>query len=172
MMIANAEKERAGAELAYLPAVSTDGLAIMPGQEPFDYYGTERSTSAVWENRMTMDSWWQLATLDTLTAAELLDQTPFLVVHGKVDAFCTPDGAQAVFDRATGPKEIALDRQHEPHRHLRRTRARRPGVEARGRVHGARAQPTRDRAERFRRALELRGAAAARRGRRRVRATT
>ena len=104
--IENLERERSGGEIAYVPAVATDGPALMPGQEPFDYYGTERSTSAVWENRMTVDSRYQLLTLDTLSAAELLDQTPFLVVHGTVDTYCTPEGAQAIFDRATGPKEI------------------------------------------------------------------
>jgi fermentation-respiration switch protein FrsA (DUF1100 family) len=102
----NLERERNGGEIAYVPAVSTDGPALMPGQEPFDYYGTERSTSAVWENRMTVDSRYQLLTLDTLSAAELLDETPFLVVHGTVDTYCTPEGAQAIFDRATGHKEI------------------------------------------------------------------
>ena len=55
---------------------------------------------------MTVDSRYQLLTLDTLSAAELLDRTPFLVVHGTVDKYCTPEGAQAIFDRATGPKEI------------------------------------------------------------------
>ena len=55
---------------------------------------------------MTVDSRYQLLTLDTLSAAELLDRTPFLVVHGTVDTYCTPEGAQAIFDRATGPKEI------------------------------------------------------------------
>jgi len=55
---------------------------------------------------MTVDSRWQLTMLDSLTPAELLDQTSFLVVHGKVDAYCTPEGAQAVFDRAPGHKEI------------------------------------------------------------------
>jgi fermentation-respiration switch protein FrsA (DUF1100 family) len=104
--VENLERERRGGEIAYLPAVSPDGPALMPGQEPFDYYGTERSTSAVWENRMTVDSRYQLLTLDSFSAADLLDRTPFLVVHGKVDAYCTPEGAQAIFDRATGPKEI------------------------------------------------------------------
>jgi hypothetical protein len=104
--VENLEHERAGGEIAYVPAVNPDGPALMPGQEPFDYYGTERSRSDVWENRMTVDSRYQLLTLDTLSAAELLDRTPFLVVHGTVDAYCTPEGAQAVFDRATGPKEI------------------------------------------------------------------
>jgi fermentation-respiration switch protein FrsA (DUF1100 family) len=105
-VVANLERERAGGEIAYVPAVSTDGPAAMPGQEPFDYYGTERSKSAVWENRLTVDSFWQLMTLDALTAAELLDRTPFLVVHGTVDAYCTPEGARAVFEKASGPKEI------------------------------------------------------------------
>jgi fermentation-respiration switch protein FrsA (DUF1100 family) len=104
--VENLERERTGGEIAYLPAVSVDGPALMGGQEPFDYYGTERSKSAVWENRMTLDSRWQLLTLDSLSAAEFLDRTPFLVVHGKVDEYCTPEGAQAVYDRATGPKEI------------------------------------------------------------------
>ena len=104
--IENLERERAGGEIAYVPAVSTDGPALMPGREPFDYYGTARSTSAVWENRMTVDSRYQLLTLDTLSAAELLDETPFLVVHGTVDEYCTPQGAQAIYDRASGYKEI------------------------------------------------------------------
>jgi uncharacterized protein len=104
--IENLERERAGGEIAYVPAVATDGPALMPGQEPFDYYGTPRSTSAVWENRMTVDSRYQLLTLDTLSAAELLDETPFLVVHGTVDEYCTPQGAQAIYDRASGYKEI------------------------------------------------------------------
>jgi fermentation-respiration switch protein FrsA (DUF1100 family) len=104
--VENLDRERQGGEIAYLPAVSPDGAALMPGREPFDYYGTERSKSAVWQNRMTVDSRWQLLTLDSLGPAELLDRTPFLVVHGKVDEYCTPEGAQAVFDRATGPKEI------------------------------------------------------------------
>ena len=102
----NLEREREGGEIAYLPAVGVEGPALMAGEEPFAYYGTERSKSAVWENRMTVDSMWQLLTLDALTPAELLQRTPFLVVHGTVDEYCTPEGAQAVFDRATGPKEI------------------------------------------------------------------
>ncbi len=104
--VENLEAERESGEIAYLPAVSPDGPALMFGAEPFAYYGTERSTSAVWENRMTVDSRSQLLQLDAISAAELLDATPFLVVHGKVDGYCTPETAQAIFDRATGPKEI------------------------------------------------------------------
>jgi fermentation-respiration switch protein FrsA (DUF1100 family) len=112
-VVESLDRERAGGEIAYLPAVSADGPAAMPGQEPFDYYGTERSKSSVWENRLTVGSLWQLMTLDSVSAAEFLDRTPFLVVHGKVDEYCTPEGAQAIFDRATGPKEIEwLDSQN------------------------------------------------------------
>ncbi len=112
-VIDNFERERTTGEITYLPAVSPDGPALMFGSEPYEYYGTERSKSAVWENRMTLDSGWQLLTLDAISTAELLDRTPFLVVHGKTDAYCLPETAQAVFDRATGPKEIEwLDSQN------------------------------------------------------------
>ena len=105
-LVENLAREGAGGELAYIPAVSADGPAAMPQGEPFEYYGTERNKSVVWENRLTVDSIFQLLTLDALAAVELLDRTPFLVVHGRVDAFCTPEGAQIAYDRAPGPKEI------------------------------------------------------------------
>jgi fermentation-respiration switch protein FrsA (DUF1100 family) len=105
-VVSNLVRESEGGEVAYVPAVSLDGPAAMAGQEPYDYYGTERSKSDVWENRLSVDSFWQLMTLDALSAAELLDETPFLVVHGRVDGFCSPEGAQAVYDQAPGPKEI------------------------------------------------------------------
>jgi len=104
--LANMESEREGAEIAYLPACTVEGPSIMYGEEPFAYYGTERSKSAVWENKMTVDSIWQLLTLDSMSPAELLERTPFLVVHGTVDLYCTPEAAQEVFDRATGPKQL------------------------------------------------------------------
>ena len=134
--VENLERERTSGEMAYVPAVATDGPALMPGQEPFDYYGTERSTSAVWENRMTVDSRWQLLTLDALSAADLLDRTPFLVVHGTVDTYCTPEGAQAIFDRASTAEADRVDRDPEPHRHLRPPASSSSGGQARGEVPG------------------------------------
>jgi uncharacterized protein len=101
----NLARETLGGEIAYVPAVNLDGPALMAGDEPYAYYGTERSHSAVWENRMTVDSRWQLLTLDSLGAAPLVD-VPFLIVHGKTDDYCTPAGAQAAFDALGGPKEI------------------------------------------------------------------
>ncbi len=91
----------------YIPAVAADGAeAAMAGDEPYAYYGTDRSRSRLWENKVTRGSLHSLMTFDALGAAPLLDQTPLLVVHGKADAFCSPDLAAALHEEATGDKEI------------------------------------------------------------------
>jgi fermentation-respiration switch protein FrsA (DUF1100 family) len=90
-----------------LPAVAPDGtIAAMGGDEPFAYYGTQRSTAAHWENRVTYGSLHALMTFDALGAAPLLAATPLLVVHGRIDAYCAPELAEALYTDATGPKEI------------------------------------------------------------------
>jgi fermentation-respiration switch protein FrsA (DUF1100 family) len=91
---------------ARMPAVAADGPAAMGGREPWEYYGTERSTSPHWVNEVTASSLYSLMTLDVLSSAELLERTPLLLVHGTTDAYCSPDGAQALYDRATGPKRL------------------------------------------------------------------
>ncbi len=91
-----------------LPAVSPDGgRAAMGGREPWEYYGTARSTSPHWVNELTVASLYELMTLDTASAAQLLEQTPLLVVHGTTDAYCSPAAAQAVHDRSPGPRTLA-----------------------------------------------------------------
>ena len=98
-----------------LPAVAPgDGGAAMGGDEPFAYYGTERSAAAHWENRVTYGSLHALMTFDALGAAPLLTATPLQVVHGRTDAYCAPELAEALYADAAGPKEIVwLDaRQH------------------------------------------------------------
>jgi fermentation-respiration switch protein FrsA (DUF1100 family) len=90
-----------------MAAVAPDGApAAMGGQEPWDYYGTERSASAHWRNEVTVASLYELMSLDTLSSADLLEQTPLLLVHGTTDNYCSPAGAQAVYDRATGAKTL------------------------------------------------------------------
>jgi fermentation-respiration switch protein FrsA (DUF1100 family) len=89
-----------------MPAVSFDGPAAMGGREPWEYYGTERSASPHWVNDVTAASLYALMTLDVLSSADLLERTPLLVVHGTHDDYCSPAGAQALFDRATGPKTL------------------------------------------------------------------
>jgi uncharacterized protein len=90
-----------------LPAVAPDGgNAAMGGDEPFAYYGTGRSAATHWENRVTYGSLHSLMTFDALGAAPLLTATPLLVVHGRTDAYCAPELAEALYTDATGPKEI------------------------------------------------------------------
>jgi uncharacterized protein len=91
---------------ARMPAVAADGPAAMGGREPWEYYGTERSASPHWVNEVTAASLYSLMTLDVLSAADLLERTPLLVVHGTNDDYCSPEGAQALFDRAAGPKTL------------------------------------------------------------------
>lgn len=91
---------------ARMPAVSPDGPAAMGGHEPWEYYGTERSASPHWVNEVTASSLYSLMTLDVLSSADLLERTPLLVVHGTTDAYCSPEAAQALVDRATGPKRL------------------------------------------------------------------
>lgn len=55
---------------------------------------------------MTRRSLRALITLDAVPAADLLT-VPTLVVHGRVDAYCTPEAAQSTFDRvAAEHKEL------------------------------------------------------------------
>jgi fermentation-respiration switch protein FrsA (DUF1100 family) len=89
-----------------LSAVAPDGsTAAMAGDEPFAYYGTQRSAAENWENRVTYGSLHALMTFDALGAAPLL-AAPLLVVHGRTDAYCAPELAESLYTDATGPKEI------------------------------------------------------------------
>jgi uncharacterized protein len=91
----------------YMPAVAPDGgEAAMGGEEPFAYYGTARSSSPHWRNQVTRGSLHSLMTFDALGAAELLAGTPLLIVHGKTDAYCSPELAQALYERKPGEKEL------------------------------------------------------------------
>ena len=102
-----AQRQFETGEVEYLAAVSNDGTAaVMGGDEPFEYYGTERSASPGWVNRLTTLSIRELITTDLAGGADFIAPTPLLIVHGRTDAYCSPEGAQAVFDRAGGPKDI------------------------------------------------------------------
>jgi hypothetical protein len=102
-----AEQQSRTGTISYLAAVADGGgEALMAGQEPFDYYGTERSASPGWVNQLTALTVRALITTDLAGGADFISPTPFLVVHGRTDAFCSPEGAQSVFDRAGDPKEL------------------------------------------------------------------
>jgi fermentation-respiration switch protein FrsA (DUF1100 family) len=94
-------------QVDYMPAVAPEGQpAAMGGQEPFDYYGTERGRGGRWENRVTRLSIRSLLTFDAAGAADFLDATPVCVIHGRTDEYCSPAGAQALHDRVAGPKDL------------------------------------------------------------------
>lgn len=91
----------------YVPAVAPDGgEAAMGGEEPYAYYGTARSASPHWRDEVTRGSLHSLMTFDALGAAELLAVTPLLVVHGRTDAYCSPELARELYERKPGEKEI------------------------------------------------------------------
>lgn len=103
-----AGREQLTGEIDYIKAVSdVDGEdAAMPGAEPFEYYGTDRSTAPGWENRMTRLSVRELLTTDLAIGADFIAPTPTLIVHGKTDNFCSPEGAQDAYDRIDGTKDL------------------------------------------------------------------
>jgi fermentation-respiration switch protein FrsA (DUF1100 family) len=106
-LAAVAERAFRTGEIEYLPAVAPGGgEAAMGGDEPWAYYGTERSASPGWVNRVTRLSIRELLTLDATSSADLLEATPTIVVHGTVDAYCSPEGAAAVHERLGGPKDM------------------------------------------------------------------
>ena len=101
--------------------------AAMPGAEPWEYYGTERSASPGWRNQVTRLSIRELLTFDAAIGADFIAPTPTLIVHGRLDDFCSPADAQDVYDRITGPEGVDVARHHQPHRPLRPTTPRPAG---------------------------------------------
>ncbi|MFG1949193.1 alpha/beta hydrolase [Nonomuraea sp. NPDC048826] len=108
------ERQDQGGPVAYLPVVAEEGEAAMPGEEPYAYYGTGRSASAHWADRVTRASVRELITMDNMMGADFLSPKPALIVHGVVDRFCSPEGAEEAYKRLDEPKKLVwLDaRQH------------------------------------------------------------
>lgn len=108
------EREDLGGAVEYLPVVSEDGEAAMPGDEPFAYYGTDRSASPYWRNEVTRASIRELVTVDNMMGADFVSPKPALIVHGVIDRFCSPEGAEEAFKRLDEPKRLVwLDaKQH------------------------------------------------------------
>lgn len=101
-----AERTYHTGEVEYLAAVSADGgEAAMPGREPWEYYGTDRSPTGGWVNRVTRESIRELVTFDAASAAAFIAPTPTLLVHGTRDDYCSPEGAARLYERLGGPKD-------------------------------------------------------------------
>ena len=104
-----ARRQAETGEVEYWAAVETaddDRPAVMGGTEPAEYYATDRSTSPGWTNHLTALSVRELVTTDLAGGADFISPTPFLVVHGRTDDYCTPANATNVYERAGDPKEI------------------------------------------------------------------
>jgi fermentation-respiration switch protein FrsA (DUF1100 family) len=101
------ERQDMGGPMEYLPHVApAGGTALFTGGEVFEYYGTPRGQAAGYRNQITADTGHTILTLDLAGAADLLGQTPALIVHGEKDAYCTPEQARAVYQRLDDPKSI------------------------------------------------------------------
>jgi fermentation-respiration switch protein FrsA (DUF1100 family) len=102
------QRQFATGEIEYIHAVSDDPAveAAMSGAEPFEYYGTSRSTSPGWVNQVTRLSIRELLTFDAAMGADFLGGTPALIVHGRRDDFCSPAAAEAIHERLPGSKEL------------------------------------------------------------------
>ncbi|MET7333001.1 alpha/beta hydrolase [Nonomuraea sp. NPDC005650] len=104
------ERQDQGGAVEYIPAVSAlppeEGEAAMPGDEPYAYYGTSRGASPHWSNSVTRASVRELVTMDNMMGADFLSPKPALIVHGVVDRFCSPEGAEEAFRRLDQPKKL------------------------------------------------------------------
>ncbi len=102
------QREYDSGTIEYIKAVSdVEGEeAAMSGPEPFEYYGTDRSASPGWTNRVTRLSVRSLFTTDLAMGAEFIAPTPTLVVHGRTDDYCTPEQAAEMYERIGGPKDV------------------------------------------------------------------
>ncbi|NBE96321.1 alpha/beta hydrolase [Nonomuraea sp. KC401] len=100
------ELQDQGGPVTYMPAVAEGGESAMPGDEPYAYYGTARGASPHWVNEVTRASVRELITMDHMMGADFLSPKPALIVHGIVDRFCSPEGAEEVYKRLDEPKEL------------------------------------------------------------------
>ncbi|MEV0582470.1 alpha/beta hydrolase [Nonomuraea sp. NPDC050310] len=100
------ERQDRGGPVEYVPAVAETGEAAMPGDEPYAYYGTERGAAPSWRNQVTRASIRELVTMDNMMGADFLSPKPALIVHGVIDRFCSPEGAEEAFKRLDEPKRL------------------------------------------------------------------
>ncbi|KAB8194445.1 alpha/beta fold hydrolase [Nonomuraea phyllanthi] len=103
-----AQRQAETGEIEYWPAINPEGMpAGNPGQEPFEYYGTERGARPGWENRCTALSVLQELTLDVDAYLPLVG-APTLIVHGRGDQAIPVTDAKAAFEKLPGHKELLL----------------------------------------------------------------
>ncbi|WP_261300731.1 alpha/beta hydrolase [Paenibacillus andongensis] len=92
----------------YIPSISEDPTetnVAMPGDEPYDYYGTARGFSPHYRNRFAVMSFEEFLNFNSIDfAGDIV--APTLVVHGTNDLYCTTNGAQNFYDHLQAEKRI------------------------------------------------------------------
>jgi fermentation-respiration switch protein FrsA (DUF1100 family) len=101
-------------ELTYEPVVTPDGMgAFLVGvdphpTEPFDYYGTVRGATPLFENRVTSISRRSLINFDWMTPVEFVGDRPGLLIAGTEDVYVPLEGTREAHRRLTGPKDLLI----------------------------------------------------------------
>jgi fermentation-respiration switch protein FrsA (DUF1100 family) len=112
------QKEYETGETQYVPTIAhgldeETPIAFMAGEEAYVYYDRYAKTDAPnWNYRTAAAGLEPYYAYSTLPDAPLVDPAPLQIVHGTRDLFCIPDYAQAVYDAATGPKELVWIESH------------------------------------------------------------
>lgn len=101
-------------ELSYEPVVTPDGAgAFLVGldphpTEPFDYYGTARGATPLFENRVTSISRRSLINFDWMTPVEFVGDRAGLFIAGTEDVYVPLKGTREAHRRLTGPKDLLI----------------------------------------------------------------
>jgi fermentation-respiration switch protein FrsA (DUF1100 family) len=101
-------------ELTYGPVVTPGGAgAFLAGvdphpTEPFDYYGTTRGATPLFENRVTSISMRSVMNFDWMTPVEFLGHRASLLIAGTEDVYVPLEGTREAHRRITGPKELLV----------------------------------------------------------------
>lgn len=101
-------------ELTYEPVVTPDGAdAFLAGidphpTEPFDYYGTARGQTPLFENRVTSISRRSVMNFDWMTPVEFLGHRAGLLIAAAEDVYVPLEGTREAHRRLTGPKDLLV----------------------------------------------------------------
>lgn len=112
------QKQRETGEVQYIPTIALalteqTPVAFMAGEEAYVYYDRyAKSDAPTWSYHTTAKSLEPYFLYSTVPHAPLVAPTPLQMIHGTKDLFCFPEFAQAVYDAATGPKELVWIEAH------------------------------------------------------------
>lgn len=100
----------AGQPPLMMPVVTENPMepAVMPMADAWAYTMAHRGKSKTWENQVTVRSMELASTYEPAALIHMISPRPFQMIIGSTDRVTTPDIAQAAFDRAGYPKNLAI----------------------------------------------------------------